>query len=62
MTYDDYKLATPPEEVRCEMCGTYTDKYRIIDIQGEITGWCLCPECAEEKIEETNQTQEYEQI
>lgn len=62
--YDNWKLATPPEEVQCEDCGDYVTHYEVIARPGERYGKVLCPDCAEiykEEIQnELNQIYSYE--
>ena len=52
MTYDNYKLATPPDEAQCEMCGEWGTDYQIFIPDGQRWGQLLCPGCYDEMMED----------
>lgn len=52
MKYDDWKQATPPEEIKCEICGDWTKHYRIVTPHGQRIGYVLCDGCAREMEEQ----------
>lgn len=52
MTYDEYKLATPPDDTQCEQCGEWGHGFRLFYLPGEKYGECLCPDCYQEKEQE----------
>ena len=50
MTYDEYKLATPPDDVQCELCGEYGMNYNTFTPDGKRWGQVLCPGCYDEMM------------
>jgi hypothetical protein len=64
MTYDNYKLATPPTEAECEICGEWGEDYRMLIPDGHRIGYLLCPGCYDEMTAELKAEREaaYEQM
>lgn len=52
MTYDQYKLATPPEPCQCETCGDFIESFEIVEKPGHSYGYVLCQDCAAEMQQE----------
>ena len=49
--YDNWKLATPPDDAECELCGEWVKDWKVFTADGQRYGQVLCHGCYDEMVQ-----------